>query len=83
MEDFSRDEMNRIVLSHIPRKKGRKFGVGRLPDLDKTSSSFPSYASPHLQSEIDRLNERLNEEREERERERAEQERKDKENEVQ
>ncbi|VVA95427.1 unnamed protein product [Arabis nemorensis] len=68
-EDLPRDDMNLIVLNHVPTKKERKFGVGRLPELDQATSSC-SYNLTHLEEEIERSNE-----------ERAERERKDKENE--
>ncbi|VVB01980.1 unnamed protein product [Arabis nemorensis] len=54
-EDLPRDDMNLI------------FEVGRLPELDQ-ATSCSSYNPTHLEEEIERLNEQLNEERAERER---------------
>ncbi|KAL0802826.1 hypothetical protein Bca101_058002 [Brassica carinata] len=60
---LSREEINQMVLEHVPVKKGRRYGVGRVFDGISISSSQASFQSSGLVQEMEQMKTELVEER--------------------
>ncbi|KAG2305011.1 hypothetical protein Bca52824_033662 [Brassica carinata] len=60
---LSREEINQMVLEHVPVKKGRRYGIGRVSEGISTSSSQPSFPSSGFVEDMERMKTELVEER--------------------
>ncbi|KAL0716512.1 hypothetical protein Bca4012_065834 [Brassica carinata] len=60
---LSHEEINQMVLEHVPVKKGRRYGIGRVSEGISTSSSQPSFPSSGFVEDMERMKTELVEER--------------------